>query len=326
MLKANCVYNLISVMNPKVSIIVPVYKAEAYLHRCIDSILAQTFTDWELLLIDDGSPDRSGEICDEYAKKDKRIRVFHKENGGVSSARQRGVKEARGEWICFVDADDALPLNALCIMLSYAAKYDTDIVVGGLLNDKRMLALSPQLTIENYRKGLIEESIPASPWAKLFRRELFTPIVFDMPRSIVFGEDLLMNIRLAYNTSKPVVVCKEKVYEYEQNEESCMHTFKMTVGYAALYFSEKARSIPDFDKEEVIAWSLQHKFRFLEKCLKDLSFKTDQRFFESDFVRGIKSDISHLNYKCTFYYRFMLKHHVRIITMIAYYLKRISER
>ena len=78
---------------PKVSIIVPVYKAEKYLNRCVDSILAQTFTDWELLLIDDGSPDRSGEICDEYAKKDSRIRVIHKENGGVSSARQRGLDE-----------------------------------------------------------------------------------------------------------------------------------------------------------------------------------------------------------------------------------------
>lgn len=76
---------------PKVSIIVPVYNVEAYLHRCIDSILAQTFTDWELLLIDDGSPDRSGEICDEYALKDKRIRVFHKKNGGVSSARNFGL-------------------------------------------------------------------------------------------------------------------------------------------------------------------------------------------------------------------------------------------
>ena len=76
---------------PKVSIIVPVYKAEKYLNRCVDSILAQTFTDFELLLIDDGSPDRSGEICDEYAKKDSRIRVFHKKNGGVSSARNLGL-------------------------------------------------------------------------------------------------------------------------------------------------------------------------------------------------------------------------------------------
>lgn len=91
---------------PKVSIIVPVYKAEGYLHRCVDSILAQTFTDWELLLIDDGSPDRSGEICDEYAQKDSRVRVIHKENGGVSSARQRGQDEACGEYTIHVDPDD----------------------------------------------------------------------------------------------------------------------------------------------------------------------------------------------------------------------------
>ena len=93
-------------MNPKISIIVPVYKVEQYLPRCIDSILAQTFTDFELLLIDDGSPDRSGEICDEYALKDSRIRVFHKENGGVSSARNMGLDNAKGEWITFCDSDD----------------------------------------------------------------------------------------------------------------------------------------------------------------------------------------------------------------------------
>lgn len=93
-------------MTPKVSVIVPVYKAEAYLHRCVDSILSQTFQDFEVLLIDDGSPDKSGEICDEYAKKDNRVRVFHKENGGVSSARNLAIGQSKGEWMCFVDSDD----------------------------------------------------------------------------------------------------------------------------------------------------------------------------------------------------------------------------
>ena len=91
---------------PKISVIVPVYKAEKYLQKCVDSILGQTFRDFELLLIDDGSPDGSGAICDEYAKKDSRVRVFHKENGGVSSARNKGIDEAKGEWISFLDADD----------------------------------------------------------------------------------------------------------------------------------------------------------------------------------------------------------------------------
>ena len=92
--------------NQKISVIVPVYNAEKYLRRCVDSILAQTFTDFELLLIDDGSKDKSGEICDEYAKNDNRVRVFHKENGGVSSARNLGICNANGELICFCDSDD----------------------------------------------------------------------------------------------------------------------------------------------------------------------------------------------------------------------------
>lgn len=91
-----------------ISIIVPIYKAESFITRCIDSILAQTYQDWELLLVDDGSPDDSGKICDEYAAKDARIQVFHKPNGGVSSARNLGLKKAIGDWVSFIDADDYL--------------------------------------------------------------------------------------------------------------------------------------------------------------------------------------------------------------------------
>ncbi len=112
-------------MHPQISVIVPVYKAEKYLHRCIDSILTQTFTDFELILVDDGSPDGSGAICDEYAHKDKRVKVIHKENGGVSSARNAGLDIARGNIICFVDSDDWVEnkfLDSFC-------KKDADIVV-----------------------------------------------------------------------------------------------------------------------------------------------------------------------------------------------------
>jgi Glycosyltransferases involved in cell wall biogenesis len=93
-------------IQPLISVIVPVYKAEEFLPKCINSILSQTYTNFELLLIDDGSPDNSGKICDEHASKDSRVRVFHKQNGGVSSARNLGLREARGEWISWVDADD----------------------------------------------------------------------------------------------------------------------------------------------------------------------------------------------------------------------------
>ena len=93
-------------VNPKISVIIPVYNAEVYLHRCVDSLLSQSFKDFELLLVDDGSVDSSADICDEYANGDERVRVFHKKNGGVSSARNLGLDNARGEWVVFVDADD----------------------------------------------------------------------------------------------------------------------------------------------------------------------------------------------------------------------------
>lgn len=100
-------------ITPKISIIIPVYNKESYLSRCLDSVLVQTFADWECLLIDDGSKDRSGLICDEYSKRDKRFIVVHKENGGVSSARNCGLERAKGAYIVFVDADDEIAPNTL---------------------------------------------------------------------------------------------------------------------------------------------------------------------------------------------------------------------
>ena len=100
-------------MNSRVTVIVPVYNTEQYLSQCIESVLNQSFNSFELLLIDDGSKDGSGDICDEYAKKDSRIRVFHKENGGVSSARNLGLDNVLGEWVFFFDGDDLLPGRAL---------------------------------------------------------------------------------------------------------------------------------------------------------------------------------------------------------------------
>lgn len=114
---------------PKISIIVPVYKAEPYLHRCVDSILAQTFTEWELILVDDGSPDQSGKICDEYAKKDQRVKVIHKVNGGVSSARQKGLDEARGEYTIHADPDDWAEPNMLEELYNEASKKEADMVM-----------------------------------------------------------------------------------------------------------------------------------------------------------------------------------------------------
>lgn len=116
--------------NPMISIIVPVYNTGQYLSNCIESILSQNFSNFELLLIDDGSKDGSGAICDKYAKKDNRIRVFHKENGGVSSARNLGLDHASGEWIYYVDSDDQVLPGGLQTMVDCISD-DVDIVLGG---------------------------------------------------------------------------------------------------------------------------------------------------------------------------------------------------
>ncbi len=111
----------------KISVIVPVYKVEKYIKQCVDSILNQTFKDFELILVDDGSPDNSGAICDEYVAIDKRVRCVHKENGGLSSARNAGIEIAQGEYIAFVDSDDCIASDMLDVIYSNALKYDADI-------------------------------------------------------------------------------------------------------------------------------------------------------------------------------------------------------
>ena len=114
-------------MLPKVSIIVPIYKVEKYLNRCIDSILNQTYKNIEVILVDDGSPDRCGAICDNYSKIDKRIKVIHKKNEGLAEARNAGIKIATGEYISFVDSDDFINKNMYKVLYENAIKYDADI-------------------------------------------------------------------------------------------------------------------------------------------------------------------------------------------------------
>ena len=122
---------------PKISVIVPVYNVEKYLRKCIESILNQTFREFELILVDDGSTDSSGKICDEYALKDSRIKVIHKENGGASSARNAGLDVAKGEYIGFVDSDDWIEMDMYGELYRLIKENNTDISVCGINNIKR---------------------------------------------------------------------------------------------------------------------------------------------------------------------------------------------
>lgn len=178
---------------PHISIIVPVYNVEKYLRRCIDSILAQTFTNFELLLIDDGSTDKSGEICDEYVKRDNRIKVFHKENGGVSSARNVGLDHMIGKWVCFCDSDDyVLPswLKNLC------PNNNSDLIISGFIA-KNNNGLEMKQCIDKslgLRQTIIElerKDIFGYLWCKCFKASIIKKANLKFDIHYIIWEDVL---------------------------------------------------------------------------------------------------------------------------------------
>ena len=180
---------------PLVSIIVPVYNAEKYLNRCIDSILSQTVTDFELLLIDDGCKDESGCICDEYAEKDARVRVFHKPNGGVSSARNLGLDNAKGKWITFVDADDRCSCNYLEHLLSKVDD-DTDLIISYAVicdstGEKAEVYPEYRVNATNFERLFVDSDMHwhTSPWAKLYRASIIYENSLRFNEMMHIGED-----------------------------------------------------------------------------------------------------------------------------------------
>lgn len=191
---------------PKVSIIVPVFNVEQYLHHCIGSIISQTFTDWELLLIDDGSPDRSGDICDGYAKKDGRIRVVHKENGGVSSARQRGQDEAIGEYTIHVDPDDWVEPTMLEDLYRKAKDENADMVICDyyMNEDTQQTYIKQEPTKLDNNVVLREllQQLHGSCCNKLVRRACYIGKA-NFPKGINCCEDLIWCIQ--------VLKCKPKI-------------------------------------------------------------------------------------------------------------------
>lgn len=191
-------------MNPAVSIIVPVYNAETALHRCIESILHQSCADFELLLVDDGSKDDSGAICDEYAAKDSRIRVFHKENGGVSAARNLALDVARGKYLQFLDSDDWVVPDATLLLLRAAEEHGADLVisdfyrvVGERVSVKGDIEEDRVLSREEYAEHMMAN--PADfyygvLWNKLYRRDIVQDHRIRMDEEISWCEDFLFNL------------------------------------------------------------------------------------------------------------------------------------
>lgn len=205
-------------MIPKISVIVPVYKAEKYLHRCVDSLLAQTFKNFEILLIDDGSPDKSGEICDEYAVKDPRVRVFHKENGGVSSARQCGIDNALGDYTIHADPDDWVEPTMLEELYIKAMKEEADMVICDIYMNtpQKQIYLKQKPTALDHETVLKElfQQLHGSCCNKLIKRACYRKygVKFDM--NLSFCEDLFYHACLLVNPVK-VSYLPKAYYHYD---------------------------------------------------------------------------------------------------------------
>lgn len=231
---------------PLISIIVPIYNTESYLKKCINSILGQTYENFELILVDDGSTDRSGMICEEYACNDDRIRVFHKENGGQGTARNTGLESAKGDYIAFVDSDDWVDSNMYSILVENMIRYEADISccntgISTEADTKKIIEFGQP---EIMREHLLEhKGTGQSPCDKLYKAELFRNVSFPPIRAY---EDCATVFKL-FSNAKKIVYEDITLYHYEQRENSTMTQAFSTVKFEAIsayyemyqFYSEK---------------------------------------------------------------------------------------
>jgi len=227
--------------NIAVSVIVPIYRIEKYLPKCIDSILQQSFANFELILVDDGSPDNCPKICDDYAKLDARVKVIHKENGGLLSARKEGLKQSKGSYISYVDGDDWVDNYYLDTLYKLAKANDADLVVTGHFREfnGKIETIKPKIVgiyDENEIKSLIipnaiyngsfcEHGVSTYVWNKLFRKELLEDILYNVPNEIIMGEDAAISYSYL-SIAKKLVISKIPLYYYRQRHDSIVKSIE----------------------------------------------------------------------------------------------------
>ena len=217
-----------------ISVIVPVYNAERTLRECVDSILSQEFKDFELLLVNDGSKDGSGAICDDYAREDNRVKVFHKENGGVSSARNLGLDNAIGDWVAFVDSDDFVSqgylnevVNQNCNLVMKGYK---DYFKGSFVSDKMMWKESFSSDVPTFLNSYLGTAIMRGPVCKFFRRSKIGCLRFN--EKLKVGEDSLFVFEY-FSKIDTMKIVADGYYVIRIPDEKSVKKYSMTVDYAA---------------------------------------------------------------------------------------------
>lgn len=212
---------------PLISVIIPVYKVEKYLPECLDSVAAQSFQDFELILVDDGSPDICGQMCEDYAKSHPNTVVLHQKNAGLSAARNNGVKIARGQYISFIDSDDFVSPDYLSYLYELISKYDADIAIGGCQKtyDSKKVAVSQEndsdecVTPCQALINICYGKYCINAWAKLYRRDLVERYPYPVGK---LYEDIATTHKII-GDSKCVAYGSRVIYYYRQREQSITH-------------------------------------------------------------------------------------------------------
>ena len=304
----------------KVSVIVPVYNVEKYIDRCVSSILRQTYENIELILVDDGSPDNCGEILDDYATKDSRVKVIHQSNAGQSKARNEAIKIAQGEYYCFVDSDDYMHDNQIQRLIELMYDYNADISmthfcnfsgekvtisdlkdnVGntGLSSDTSdIIELSNTDCIRNMH--MVSDELYVVMWGKLFKKELFEGIVFPEGR---ICEDLAILYKL-FDKAKSVVYSKEILYYYFRDNTNSSTFFIKDKFYEDVfialeeeieYMADNHRDLIDYPRKTYMYWIFDYYCKFVKlndtkniEKIKKLHNKYKQLYKES---KGLKKE------------------------------------
>ena len=302
-------------MNPFISVCVPVYNAAPYLDDCIESILGQTFQDFDLILVDDGSTDNSPAICDKWAEKTDRICVIHTVNSGDTPARGAGASLAKGDWVLFVDADDTLPKDALAI-LAEGTKENTDIVVGFSFETNW-----PAYFIENddwRKKMIIGDIILCSPCARLFRKTILSAKSFSLIHSKRAGTDMIMNERIAFSTEKPILILNRKVYEYKILPNSLSHSAKWTSEMIMIHYEDIYDAVPPNQVQNMMPALIESRLKSIgEICLS----QAKRGLSHTPYIIRLQKDIEEYNFHLSFFQRLSAYHPDSCFTTFMHRLK-----
>ena len=287
-----------------ISVVIPCYKVEKLLERCVESILKQTFDAFELILVDDGSPDQTGVVADKIALRDARIKVIHQENGGVMAARHAGARAASGDWVCFVDSDDTLPEDALQNLYTGTKAMETVEMVVGFRDGVKIKTFDAAYSLEDYRYDTIaRRNLHVAVYGRLYRRKLFTDFMFGIPRNVLKGEDWLFNVRYAFAMQHKPVIVEECVYHYIINTDG-LHTSPETPESLINYDLLRLASIPQQYQQQYISAIMEARFILL----LDWTFANlfSVRWQSNAFVTYLKEKIKEAGYTLTLRQKMLL--------------------